>query len=82
MSAARINRVINLLEVLWKKYPNLRLGQILEIVLGYSPEVMLSVRPHNMEDAKVRLIGPALSDIDDEVLENKLKGAVNGSGDV
>lgn len=80
----RIGRIIFMIEEIWRRFPNLRLGQILEIVLGKEARVMLVARTENgqVADAAVELIGPALSDISDEEFEERFRNAINGTGNV
>lgn len=82
MNPARISRIICLLEEIWTRYPNLRLGQVLEIVLGRKAQIMLVVRRLHGQAEKVDIesIGPALSDITDGELEDRLSLVVDGTG--
>jgi hypothetical protein len=79
----RIRRIALLLVQLWSRHPHLRLGQLLEVVSGRKPEVMLLCTRENlqMKDAQIKSIPADLWNISDKEWESKLEGILR-AGDI
>lgn len=78
----KIIRMIFLLEQVWLRYPNLQLGQVLEILAAQEAKVMLIARRKNFKfsHADVEVLGRALGEVSDEEFEQRLTKVLNGSG--
>jgi hypothetical protein len=78
----RIERIAALIAVLWKEYPALRLGQLLEVVSGKSPKVVLMTERDNLMagESKVVNFPVDMYNVTDKEWEERLRGIINAGG--